>query len=274
MTGMKQLQKLRLIDMVPRLCAVVCLTLAAALAYSQPIDQEKVNHIKAAYIFHMAQLTTWPSEDLDERDDLRLLFIGNDTNQLAEILADKTKSLLVQGHRLQVSQLPEFSSGHVLPDSVQIEIGEAHIIYVSQELTANTLAACRRYANHSTLFAGDGQVVPRQGGMVGFYVDDQRVRINVNLLQVEQAAVAATSNQAAVVVPSNNESTEIRAARLGVMTPYGKRALVQELRNYYPGSYRDFRSLNTAQVNELVVLFEETGNLNEVLAQMDTMGVN
>jgi len=88
------------------------------------------------------------------------------------------------------------------------------------------------------------------------------------------AAVATTSNQPAAAVTSKNESTEIKAARLGVMTPYGKRALVQELRNYYPGSYRDFRSLNTDQVNELVVLFEQTGNLNQVLAHMDTMSIN
>lgn len=77
--------------------------------------------------------------------------------------------------------------------------------------------------------------------------------------------------QSAAVATSNDESTEITAARLGVMTPYGKRALVQELRNYYPGSYRDFRSLDSAQVYQLVVMFEQSGNLNEVLAKMDKM---
>jgi hypothetical protein len=81
------------------------------------------------------------------------------------------------------------------------------------------------------------------------------------------------SAQEAAVVNGDAESTEITAARLGVMTPYGKRALVQELRNYYPGSYRDFRSLSSGQVDELVVLFEQSGDLNQVLARMDHMGV-
>ena len=49
------------------------------------------------------------------------------------------------------------------------------------------------------------------------------------------------------------EAAEVAAARLGVMTPYGQRALDKE------------------QVNELVALFVETGDLNQVLMQMDSM---
>jgi len=86
--------------------------------------------------------------------------------------------------------------------------------------------------------------------------------------------VAAISSSPAATATSGAENSEITAARLGVMTPYGKRALVQELRNYYPGSYREFRTLDGQQVNELVMLFEQTGNLNQVLAKMDRMVTN
>ncbi len=203
----KPLQKLRFIKKSSRLCAVVGLTLATALAYSQPIDQDKVNHIKAAYIFHMAQLTTWPSEDLGDLEPLQVLFIGDGTDKLADILADNTKTLLVQGRRLEVNQISELSSEFMQPDSLQSAISDAHIIYVSKNVAANALAACRRYANHSILFAGDGQVVPRNGGMVGFYVDDQRVRINVNLLQVEQATLKMSAEflQHVTIVRSTEE---------------------------------------------------------------------
>ena len=83
--------------------------------------------------------------------------------------------------------------------------------------------------------------------------------------------VLISSTAATATAAAGAEKTEITAARLGVMTPYGKRALVQELRNYYPGSYREFRTLDGQQVNELVMLFEVTGNLNQVLAKMDGM---
>ena len=95
---------------------------------------------------------------------------------------------------------------------------------------------------------------------------DMPVEMPVSLEVGRSAQQPATASDLAV------EGNEITAARLGVMTPYGKRALVQELRNYYPGSYRDFRSLDGVQVNELVVLFEQSGNINQVLGRMDKMG--
>ena len=98
--------------------------------------------------------------------------------------------------------------------------------------------------------------------MVNSKADETDMPDSAQSRQLEQDAVAAARSA---------EDTEITAARLGVMTPYGKRALVQELRNYYPASYRDFRGLDNAQVNELVVLFEANGNLNQVLANMDQM---
>jgi len=73
---------------------------------------------------------------------------------------------------------------------------------------------------------------------------------------------------------SDSEETDIQAARLGITTPVGKQALVQELRNYYPGSYRTFRGLDPQQVKELVELFSNTGELGDVLMRMDTMASN
>ena len=87
----------------------------------------------------------------------------------------------------------------------------------------------------------------------------------------DQSGAVVTSASQATAAAGDRESREIIAARLGVMTPYGKRALVEELRNYYPGAYREFRRLNTKQVNDLVALFVESRNLNQVLANMDQM---
>jgi len=85
------------------LCAVVGLTLATTLSFAQSVNQDKVDHIKAAYIFHMAQLTTWPTATLNEISSLRIVFIGAGTDKLAGILENKTTELLIQGRRLEVS---------------------------------------------------------------------------------------------------------------------------------------------------------------------------
>lgn len=90
--------------------------------------------------------------------------------------------------------------------------------------------------------------------------------------------VTPVANKTATAEPrqqaSDSEEIDIQAARLGITTPVGKEALVQELRNYYPGSYRAFRGLDSEQVSELVELFSNTGELGDVLMRMDTMATN
>ena len=71
-----------------------------------------------------------------------------------------------------------------------------------------------------------------------------------------------------------DDPADVRAARLGIITPYGKNALVQELRAYYPESYRLFRGLDRGKVQVLVDEFENTGDVVKVLGRMDQMVEN
>lgn len=64
---------------------------------------------------------------------------------------------------------------------------------------------------------------------------------------------------------------DVKAARLGIITPYGKNALVQELRAYYPASYRSFRGLDRGKVQVLVDAFKDSGDVTKVLSLMDGM---
>ena len=73
---------------------------------------------------------------------------------------------------------------------------------------------------------------------------------------------------------AQEDPAEVRAARLGVITPYGKNALVQELRAYYPASYRFFRGLDRDRVQVLVDEFENSGDVTKVLSLMDKMQDN
>jgi len=68
------------------------------------------------------------------------------------------------------------------------------------------------------------------------------------------------------------DPAEVKAARLGIITPYGKNALVQELRAYYPASYHHFRGLDRGKVQVLVDEFEDNGDVIKVLSLMDAMG--
>ncbi|MFT5234411.1 MAG: hypothetical protein ACI9UQ_002457, partial [Candidatus Krumholzibacteriia bacterium] len=171
------LKKVTIYNVVMRLCAVISLITVTTLAYAQTLDLDKVNHIKAAYIYPMAQLTTWPSDELSELDTLRVVFVGQETGELAAVLANKTSSLLVQGHRLEVPHIP----GSLLLSDSQADfkdaIENAHTLYVGEEHSRHALRLCQQNQDRPLLIAGDGKNIPQDDGMVRFYVDEQRVRI-------------------------------------------------------------------------------------------------
>ncbi len=177
------------------------------LCQAQDIDQTKVNNIKAAYIYHMAQLTTWPS-DTDHGDStVNVVFVGTTTDELAEILAENTRRRPVQGHPLQVERIRDLPSDSGPGSTFAARIGDADIVFVGEDLKDAFLEFSATIADQPVLIAGDGQTFPRQGGMVGFYVDNQRVRINVNLAQVENAGLRLSAEflQHVVLVKPDGE---------------------------------------------------------------------
>jgi len=94
------------------------------------------------------------------------------------------------------------------------------------------------------------------------------------LVSVSSRTVSAGRSPYQGSLVSQEDPAEVRAARLGIITPYGKNALVQELRAYYPESYRFFRGLDRGKVQILVDEFEKTGDVVKVLGRMDHMVEN
>lgn len=65
--------------------------------------------------------------------------------------------------------------------------------------------------------------------------------------------------------------SELAIGRSGPVAEDVERALVEELRSYYPASYRAFRGLTEQQVEQLVAVFAERADIIAVLKEMDRM---
>jgi len=97
---------------------------------------------------------------------------------------------------------------------------------------------------------------------------------NNRIVSVSRTVSVDRSQYQGSLMNQQEDPADVRAARLGVITPYGKNALVQELRAYYPSSYRFFRGLDRSKVQVLVNEFENTGDVVKVLSLMDKMQDN
>lgn len=151
---------------------------------AQPIDERKVSMIKAAYVFHMLQLTTWPGDPTPTDTPLRVVFVGQDATAVGDVLAAQASLHRINGRLLQVDQLPDAPSDPAEIPALCDRLQGCQIIYLGAD-AADILEPVRAAAGTGpVLLAGDGSEFPRRGGMVGFFVDEQRVRINVNLDEV------------------------------------------------------------------------------------------
>ena len=150
-------------------CAVVLALFACSAAAS---DESRV---KAAFIEKLTRFIEWPEQPA--RDPARpfvLCLIGRDT--LDGALDELAKLVRVKGHVLQVRYL----------DAGQ-DVSACNALFISSTMANRLPALLQRLAAHPILTIGDTAGYARQGVMVNFYVDQGRLRFEIN----PQAAEAA-----------------------------------------------------------------------------------
>ncbi len=89
--------------------------------------------------------------------------------------------------------------------------------------------------------------------------------------QLSREAGAPTSSPPPTASTSPSDSEAVVAARLGVITPFGRRALERELRSLYPRAYRSYRRLSPDQSVALWEIYDQTGSTIKVLEELDTL---
>lgn len=155
----------------------------------QPVDPQKVATIKAVYIFHMLQLTTWPDGTAPADGSLRILFVGREAASVAEALAPNLGRVQIHGRPVEIQQVDELPDWDANSLTAGTRLESAPFVYVGADAVESFSALPGAAATRPTLVVGDGRDFPHQGGMVGFYVDNQRVRIRVNLDRVQAAGL-------------------------------------------------------------------------------------
>jgi hypothetical protein len=155
--------------------AVICIATGELPAAPQRTSSEY--QVKAAFLFHFAQFVDWPADAFkDGESPLIYCTIGEDPfrGALDQSLSGKTvgaRPLRVE--HLNLKQPEEAQSCQVL----FIGTGEK-----SQKEAVETAVQ-----GHAVLTVGDGEHFARDGGMIGFCLEDNRVRFEINLDAAEKA---------------------------------------------------------------------------------------
>ena len=130
--------------------------------------------VKAAFLFNFAKFVDWPADAFPTPDSpLLICVLGQDPfgRDFEQLITDKT----VNGHRIEIAH----------PDGVpQARACQIVFIGIAEKQMQPVLQALK---GSSVLTVSDAPGFTKMGGVIGFVLDDNRVRFEINQKAAEQS---------------------------------------------------------------------------------------
>jgi hypothetical protein len=165
----------------PILTLLVGLILAESGRRAQAQSQAGEYHVKAAFLFHFVQLVEWPASALgNEINPITLCVIGEDPfrGDLEATIAGKT----VGGRVMVVRHLKSAE-----------DFQGCQVLFVSGHDPARFGRLLAELKDGPILTVGESDGFVEQGGMVGFLVEGNKVRFEINVEAAERAKLKISS---------------------------------------------------------------------------------
>lgn len=145
--------------------------------------QEKApeNQVKAAFLYNFAKFVQWPQSALPDSDSTFAFgVIGN--GAIAEALRQQTADKIVQDRKI------------VVTGSNRIEdLKSCQIVFIGLSKEAECTAALQSLNKTATLTVGDADGFVKDGGMIQFFIEDNRVRFRIKPSNIDRAGLEVSS---------------------------------------------------------------------------------
>jgi len=143
---------------------------------SVPLEKARAARIKAAFLYHFAQFSTWPEEVLgDAATPIRLCILGKDPfGSALEQLQGKT----VHNRPLEIRHLPAGTSAQ-----------GCHVVFMGPMPERVLQASLAQLQHRPVLTVGEGEEFLKQGGIVRLVEEKNRVRFEINVMAARRAGL-------------------------------------------------------------------------------------
>jgi hypothetical protein len=157
---------------------VLFLTLPA-IGLRQPpqISTAREYQLKAAFLFNFTQFVEWPSESLSEPSTpLVIGILGEDPfgSYLDEIVANEK----IDTHPLEIRRF-----------RAESDVTQCHILFINLKGNAAQSEVFTSLKRKSILTVGDTDRFIRNGGMIRFVNENNKIRIRIDLEATKQAGL-------------------------------------------------------------------------------------
>lgn len=162
------------------ICAIALLCGAPALSAAPDGDGELEWKLKAAFLINFARFTEWPADKFASANSA-IDFCVRDNPPLASALADALDGKAIKGRALALRSVPP--AGDMRP---------CHVAYVGGSSVEPIAASLSTLAGSSALsvYEGDKRL---SGGAIRLFLDDHKVRFEVDLGVTERERLSLSS---------------------------------------------------------------------------------
>lgn len=158
------------------LVLMVCAT--CAVAGGQAAAAEAIEYrVKAAFLLNFTKFTEWPTPEANKESPITICLVGEDP--FGSTLDQIVEGEVVDGRKIVVQRVAQASK----------EACQIAYFSKSEKGQARALEAI----GQGVLTVGEGQEFLRQGGMIGFVLDNRRVRFDVRQSAVRGGGLKLSS---------------------------------------------------------------------------------
>jgi hypothetical protein len=136
--------------------------------------------VKAAFLYNFARFVEWPPQAIPSGRPLVIAVLGQDPfgSTLDAVLQGRT----IRDHPLAVRRVARVE-----------EADGAHVLFISRSEGDDVARILRRLEGSPVLTVGEEADFARQGGVVRFRVDEDRVGFEINVDSAERAGLKMSS---------------------------------------------------------------------------------
>jgi hypothetical protein len=157
--------------------ALGALLLSAAIAGAQNVTEPS---LKAAFIYNFAKFTVWPADVLPATGAFTACVIGD--TAVFGALERSVKDRQVWGHGVVVVQI-----------DLDGPLRSCHLLYVSGPARAHVAAILTAVHGLAVLTISDADDFAQQGGIAQMFVENGRMRFNLNFEVAKQSRLQLSS---------------------------------------------------------------------------------
>ncbi len=137
--------------------------------------------VKAAYLYNFAKFVDWPADKLlDGSGPILVGVLGKDP--FGSLLDSTLKGKTVRGHSLEVRRVSGLA-----------ELKQCHIVFIPEPERRRLAEILQSLGNESVLTVSEMRQFADDGGMINFFTDENKVRLEINVEATERAGIRISS---------------------------------------------------------------------------------